>query len=80
MYGIFHFNYDIQPTQLIKTRQYAVVAEYNYKKYKEIKNDIYKQKVIKAINEIEKYMDVYDVRYIYGIDLIDIKKELVLKN
>lgn len=80
MYGIFHFNYNIQPSQLIKTRQYAVLAEHNYKKYKATKNDVYKQKVINAINEIEKYMDVYDVKYNFGIDLIDIKKELIIKN
>ena len=80
MYGIFHFNYNIQPSSLIKTRQYAVLAEHNYKKYKETNYDGYKQKVINAINEIEKYMDVYDVRYNFGIDLIDIKNEVLIKN
>jgi len=77
MYGISHFNYNQKPIDLIKVRQIALVIKQDYALYKKTSDDMYKNKIIQHFNEIEKYMDVYDVRYIFGIDLINIKKEIM---
>lgn len=80
LYGIFHFNYKVNTIQLIKVKQYAFLIKQLYVQYKNTGDIEYKNKIIKCFNEIEKYMDIYDVKYIYSIDLINIKKELMLPN
>lgn len=77
MYGIFHFNYNQKPVDLIKVRQYALLVKQDYALYKKTSDNMYKDKIIEHFNQIEKYMDVYDVRYTFGIDLINIKKEIM---
>lgn len=76
MYGIFNFNYNKRPIDLIKVRQIALVIKQDYELYKKTDDDTYIDKITGHFNEIEKYMDVYDVRYMFGIDLINIKKEI----
>jgi len=80
MYGIFHFNYNVKPIEWAKVNKYAISIQQNYALYKVSKDDKYKNIIINHFNEINKYMDVYDVRFIFGIDLIEIQKEIVLTN
>ena len=80
MYGIFHFNYNVRPIEWSNVYQYAVLVKYNYTLYKKSNDDKYKNEIIKYFNEINKYMDVYDARTIFGINLIDIQKEIMLSN
>ena len=77
IYAIHHFNYKMTIYDYIKTRQYAVLAKQFYENYKKTQNMMYRQKIIKCFHEIEKNMDVYDVRYNFGIDLIKIRREIV---
>jgi hypothetical protein len=44
MYGIFHFNYNQKPIDLIKVRQYALLIKQDYALYKKTNDDKYKDK------------------------------------
>jgi hypothetical protein len=79
MYGIFHFNFNTRPIDIIKLRHYAVAGQKYYDLYKKTKNIKYLEKVKFCLDTLEKTMDVYDVRVFYSIDLIDAKKEVTLK-
>ena len=74
MYGIFHFNYNTRPIDFIKLRGNALECKRDYGLYKSTGDKLYLERAKKCVKELEKYMDVYDVRFFYGVDLIDVQK------
>lgn len=66
----------IKPTDFSKVYYYAKKIQKNYLQYQQTSSDIYQRNIMNYLTEIKKYMDLYDVRYIYGIDLIQIDKTI----
>jgi hypothetical protein len=79
LYGIFHISSNITILDLARVYYYARKAKSNYNMYLSTGDESYRQPTLDYIDSIEKYLDVYDLRYIYGIDLISIKKDVMPK-
>jgi hypothetical protein len=77
LYGIFQFNYDTKPIDIVKYRHLATKAQYNYNMYKKTNNEIHKNSALKYIRELETHLTIYDARLIYGIDVVNMKYELL---
>jgi L-asparagine transporter-like permease len=79
-YGIYHFNYKISLLNIILIRYYIHKVISNYNKYK-LDNDASSKKLAQEyITKIVNYMDLYSIRSIYNIDLLDINDELLNKS
>lgn len=76
MYGIYKFKYNTKFNDIIRYKFVAIEVQKNYNVYTVTHNNNNKVKALKMISEIEKYVDIYDARMIYGVDLVNIKNEL----
>jgi hypothetical protein len=76
MYGIHSLQYNIKPLDFVKIKIYLNRAQYNYELYRKTHKFTYKQQALYNISLLEQYMNVYDARYLYKIDVVKMKRDL----
>jgi len=76
IYGITTINQNIKPIDMFVVHHYAKKIQAEYDLFKKTNNNLYKQQILWELGELEKLMSVYDIKYIFSIDLVEIKRDL----